>query len=197
MLAQAASVNTKSSQEQTLADIYFEFEQILKNSSAYEVKSNIDPLLPKEEQLAVFNQFAHIKIDSCFTRNFLLRFTNYITNEPRLAEMEKELILSSCRNSSPILNIKNSENISNSTLIQIFNNVYASSDDYWSKLNDKNMNPKSSNTVMIWSDAGGALVGLMCGGVMSVLMAATVSHSVDKAIELGNQMEQGTAPPTP
>ncbi len=55
---------------------------------------------------------------------------------------------------------------------------------YWSKNSQlKNIN-MSENQAIIWADAAGAAIGLGCGGLMSILMAAAASNMVVEAYEM-------------
>jgi hypothetical protein len=72
-------------------------------------------------------------------------------------------------------------------LVLAYNNVYESSMAYWSKignLKSANVEDMSENKAIIWADATGALIGLGCGGVMSILMGAAASNAIVECYEM-------------
>ncbi|MEA3443790.1 MAG: hypothetical protein U9R19_03605 [Bacteroidota bacterium] len=72
------------------------------------------------------------------------------------------------------------------TGVLIANNVYASSDQYWTAyFSLKSVMKDPDTTTLIWVDAAGGLLGASCTwGLMGYLMTAAVSHAYVKACEM-------------
>lgn len=173
-----------TSSSKTFGDIYNEFEIILLNSEKYSTNTAIESGLTESEKLIVLNNFATIQLDTNFHKEFEKRFLTYFQNLTNIDEKVKFELLHTINDYSSIDNLKNMENYSGYDLILAYSNVYNASLNYWSKNSQlKNIN-MPENQAIIWADAAGAAIGLGCGGLMSILMAAAASNMVVEAYEM-------------
>ena len=61
----------------------------------------------------------------------------------------------------------------------VFSNIFKSSSEYWSPVATRG----SNNRKIIVADCIGGLLGLTCGGAMSIVWGAAFSYSLDKCLE--------------
>lgn len=188
LLAKYENSNLKSaSTSKTFGDIYKEFEKILLNSDQYSMNSTISSTLSDSEKQLVLDKFSDIKLDANFQKEFEQRVLTYLQSFNNIDEILKSQILNAVENYSLIDNSTNMKGDVGYDLVLAYNNVYESSMAYWSKkgnLKSVNVEDISENKAIIWADATGALIGLGCGGVMSILMGAAASNAIVECYEM-------------
>ncbi|MFB6320760.1 hypothetical protein [Saccharicrinis sp. FJH54] len=162
----------------TFGDVYNEFERILLESEKYSTNSTILSDLTDSEKLEILNKFADLKLDNNFQKEFKRRFITYFQSLQDIDADIKADILNTVNNYTLIDSPDDFENKRSYNLAIAYNNVYKSSMDYWGTNNKLKSVNITENQAIIWADAAGALIGLGCGGVMSILMGAATSNMI-------------------
>lgn len=147
------------------------------NSEKYSSNSTIVSELSETEKQEVLNLFADIELNSDFLKNFKERVSLYFQQNTDIDDEVKTKLLNTIANHSAI------ENSASFELIKAYNNIYEASFDYWDK-KDKLKGVNSQDKAVVWGDAIGGAIGFGCGGFMSILMGAAVSHMVITCYEM-------------
>jgi len=183
LLAEMEKKPLLRSDNKTFKDVFKDMEHLLTISDKYDFKSNIKPdmrITPEE----FMNIFGDIQLNEDFFINFQQRFVTFITNNKYFDPIIANAVINSMNNTSLVDISQLDDKMVGYTSVLVGNNIYNSSQNYWSNYGINFRSTTASDRTVIWVDVGMGICGCACGPIMGMLWGAAASDCYLRCVEL-------------
>lgn len=168
---------------ENMSDCFDVFKMELLESNNYNISE--DEILVLQSEISEFQEILSLPINDEFYNHSLSLVRNKIRLNDDISDDVKNVIYDiideNCVLSADELYLlaEKFKNFKGGEYLMVYSNIFKASSEYWQPTITRNSNSRK----VIAADCAGGLLGLGCGGVMSVIWAAAFSYSLDKCLD--------------